>query len=63
MGRRRGNGVDGRCGSRPDQQDRARGMVDHEPGLKCPRCSTFAGEWVKDILTALKYTALVTFLD
>src|SRR5262249_42485216 len=28
------------------------GMVDSEPGLRCPRCQAFAGEWVKDILTA-----------
>ena len=26
------------------------GMVDTEPGLKCPKCGAFSGQWVRDIL-------------
>ena len=25
-------------------------MVDGEPGLKCPKCGQFAGQWVRDVL-------------
>jgi putative DNA methylase len=40
-------------GKKPDRLARIRqleALVDAEPGLKCPKCRAFAGEWVKNIL-------------
>jgi adenine-specific DNA methylase len=40
-------------GSRKEKDQRIielAGMVDEEPGLKCPRCGSFAGQWVHDVL-------------
>jgi hypothetical protein len=40
-------------GRKPEREARIAQLadsVDTEPGLKCPACGSFAGEWVKDIL-------------
>jgi adenine-specific DNA methylase len=40
-------------GSRKEKDQRIielAGMVDEEPGLRCPRCGSFAGQWVRDVL-------------
>ena len=40
-------------GTPPEMRQRAaelHGMVESEPGLKCPKCSEFAGQFLRDVL-------------
>ena len=53
-------------GNKGDKQLRTAelsGMVEEEPGLKCPKCSTFAGQFLRDVLTAHRRAARAADID
>ncbi len=53
-------------GNKGDKQLRAAElseMVENEPGLQCPTCGSFAGQFVRDVLTAHRRAARATDID